>query len=338
MTNQIEILKQMFESLSDNQKADFLDYLQPKTSKISIHDLILKSNTIKCPHCSSKEISKNGHKGKTQRYICKHCKKSFVGTTNTILQSTKKSIDTWFKYLECLMNKFSLRKTSKICNINLHTAFNWRHKVLDSLQFMQSNVKLDGVVEADETFFPISFKGKHKNFKLPRVSHHRGHQISIRGLSKEQVCIPCVCNLNGLSVGKISNLGKPNFKDLEHVLNNRIENGSVFVTDSFKSYQKIAFENQLTHIRIPRNKYTNGSFNIQTINYYHSELKRLVIYNFKGVATKYLNNYVVYHNFVNFAKKSFESKLTELKEFICNTICLTKGYSIINREPILTFD
>lgn len=27
------------------------------------------------------------------------------------------------------------------------------------------------------------------------------------------------------------------------------------------------------------------------------------IYNFKGVLTKYLNNYLVYDNFVNFAKK-----------------------------------
>lgn len=28
------------------------------------------------------------------------------------------------------------------------------------------------------------------------------------------------------------------------------------------------------------------------------------VYNFKGVLTKYLNNYLVYHNFVNFSKES----------------------------------
>ena len=40
---------------------------------------------------------------------------------------------------------------------------------------MHDEVKLDGVVvEADETFFPLSFKGNHKksNFNLPRESHH----------------------------------------------------------------------------------------------------------------------------------------------------------------------
>lgn len=39
---------------------------------------------------------------------------------------------------------------------------------------MHDEVKLDGVVEADETFFALSFKGNHKksNFNLPRESHH----------------------------------------------------------------------------------------------------------------------------------------------------------------------
>jgi hypothetical protein len=142
------------------------------------------------------------------------------------------------------------------------------------------------------------------------------------------VCVPCTVNHEGMSVGKISNLGKPNVNDLEEIINGRIEKGSVFVTDCLRSYSKIAYENELTHIRIPRGKYTNGSFNIQTINSYHSELKRLINHYFKGVATKYLNNYIVYHNFINFAKNTFENKVNKLEEFVFSTRCLTRGYSI----------
>ena len=32
---------------------------------------------------------------------------------------------------------------------------------------------------------------------------------------------------------------------------------------------------------------------------------------FRGVATKYLNNYIVYNNFVTFAKESFMEKIKE---------------------------
>ncbi len=50
-----------------------------------------------------------------------------------------------------------------------------------------------------------------------------------------------------------------------------------------------------------------------------SELKRFVQRNFKGVATKYLNNYVVYHNFVNFTKGTFSDKLNILQEYTFTT-------------------
>jgi hypothetical protein len=67
---------------------------------------------------------------------------------------------------------------------------------------MHDKVKLDGVVEADETFLPLSFKGHHKNFSLPRPAKHRGEPATRRGLSREQVCVSCGVNLSGLSVPK----------------------------------------------------------------------------------------------------------------------------------------
>ena len=101
---------------------------------------------------------------------------------------------------------------------------------------------------------------------------------------------------------------------MKAVFNGRIEKGSILVTNSFRGYSKLAFENEFMHIAIPRGKHTNGAFNIQTINAYHSKLKRLVQCNFKGVSTKYLNNYVVNHNFINFAKGDFSTKLNILQE------------------------
>lgn len=218
-----------------------------------------------------------------------------------------------------MIEKYPLRKCAAICGISLATAFVWRHKILDALQNMMNEVELDGVVQADETYSTVSYKGNHKSFKLPRQSHKRGTRATKRGISKEQVCVPCGVNLNGLSIARISNLGKPSLKDLQKVLNGKVAKDSVFVTDSLRPYQKLSLDMNLSHIRIPRGKRAVGTFNIQTINSYHSRLKNMIVHRFRGVATKYLNNYLVYHNFVNFAKDSLANKQTVLLNFIRHT-------------------
>ena len=331
----------MFKSLSLAEQGKFLASLKHRTQDTEapgeLKDIILKHKSASlpdrpiCPHCGSESIVKNGHKGGVQRFKCKECGKTFTYSNNTILFSSKKDLDTWKRYCECFLNKFSLRKCAEITGISLETSFRWRHKILDALQNMQADITLKGVVEADETFFPLSFKGSHT---VPRCARKRGHSVKTRGLSHEQVCVPTIVNHEGLSIGKISNLGKPCISDLKKVISNRIERNSIFVTDSLRGYQKVAHDNSLTHIRIPRGKFTNGAFNIQTVNGYHSGLIRLVNGTFKGVATKYLNNYVVYHNFVNFAKNTFSNKLNKLENFVFSTHCNSKATRIKLRPAI----
>ena len=327
------VLKQLFSNLPDNKKQEFLASIQSEISLTEPSELINAMPTS-CPHCGGIHIKKNGKVNGIQRYICKDCHKTFGNTHKTILKSSKKDLATWKLYVHCMVEKYSLRKCAQKCNISLPTAFAWRHKILDALQNMMAEVNLNGVVEADETFTQISYKGNHKSFKLPRKSFKRGSKASKRGLSKEKVCIPCGINLNGMSIAKISNLGKPKWTDIQNVLGGRIEKGSILVTDSFRGYQKISYDMNLEHIRIPRNKHQNGIFNIQLLNNYHSQLKGMINIRFKGVATKYLNNYLVYHNFVNFAKETANEKKDILFRFIQKTLCISKTCDIRKRCAI----
>ena len=330
-TKNIDILKQLFNNLSEKEKQLFLGDISGQNS---LEKVIAPKEVSKCPHCDSTNFVKNGTKCNNQRYLCRDCKKSFVEQTGTILYNSQKGIEVWEKYIHCMIEKYPLRKCAKICGINLATAFVWRHKILDALQSMMTDVELDGVVQADETFTAVSYKGNHKSFKLPRTAYKRGTKASKRGLSTEKVCIPCAVNLDGLSVAKISNLGKPSLKNLQKVLNGNISKNSVFVTDSLCPYQKLSLDMELNHIRITTKKRSNGLFNIQTVNSYHRRLKDLITHRFKGVATKYLNNYLVYHNFVNFAKGSSESKESILLDFIRNTLCTSKTIDISTRPVI----
>ena len=324
MTRLNELLK-IVKSLSQQEKAELIAFLSKSDNNNSSANCESGFNFIKqtssCPHCKSTKIVKNGLRNSIQRFICKDCNKSFTVRTNTITEHSQKSFETWSKFIECMMNSFSVRRSAEICGINKDTAFIWRHKVLDALQNMQNSVELNGVVEADETFFALSFKGNHKKsttFTMPRKAHKRGKDIHTRGLSHEQVCVPCAVNCNGLSIAKITNLGRVGAKDIHHAFDNRIEPNSILCTDAIACYNDLVRTEKLELIQLKTGKSKLGIYHIQHINSYHSMLKNFMI-RFHGVATKYLNNYLIWHNFLNYAKESYAEKTTILADFVFTT-------------------
>ena len=135
-TTELDIIKQLFESLNESDKEAFIKGLTTKqNSKQEISAKLISQHKIKaCPHCESTHFVRNGTCKTAQRYLCRHCRKTFTDTNKTILFSTKKSMEVWQKYIHCLVEKYSIRKTAKICGIGVNTAFFWRHKILDALQ------------------------------------------------------------------------------------------------------------------------------------------------------------------------------------------------------------
>ena len=295
----------------------------------------------KCVYCSSSEVVRNGHRpDHKQRFFCKDCKKSFVATSNTITSKSRKRLAVWEKYIDCMLSGMTIRDTAHECGINKNTAFIWRHKILDALQTMMNEVKLDGIVEADETFFPVSYKGNHKKSKtfiMPRSAHHRGKSIKKRGLSDEQVCVPCIVNRDGLSVAKISNLARLKEKGLSAIFSGKIEPGSVLVTDKTAAYKKFSISNNLELKQLKSGLASRkGIYNLQHINSYHSRLK-LFMERFRGVSTKHLNNYLVWHNYVNYSKSEYDEKKKELLRYVLGVRkkCLWSAISAGNPLPVL---
>lgn len=320
MTTGIAQAIKIISSLSEKERAELVTLLANGSVPKQKSGFNSIKADIACPNCKSLNIVKNGFRGAIQKFICKDCRKSFTSRTNTITEHSQKSFEIWQKYLECMMDGLTVRKSAAKCGINKDTAFIWRHKVLDVLQNMHSSVNLNGIVEADETFFALSFKGNHKksSFIMPRKAHKRGKSIHTRGLSREQVCVPRGVNADGLSVSRVANLGKVGTKDLEFAFKNQISTDSVVCCDGTTSYKKFAQSKSLDLVQLKSGKSKSGNFHIQHINSYHSVLKTWIS-RFHGVATKYLNNYLVWNNFVNYAKESYTEKQEILSDFVFTT-------------------
>lgn len=91
--------------------------------------------------------------------------------------------DKWFEYEQAMIQGLSIRKSADSCKIAKNTSFKWRHRFLQIPATDQPG-KMNGVVEADETYFVESFKGQRR---LSRSARKRGGKAVKKGASKEQV-------------------------------------------------------------------------------------------------------------------------------------------------------
>ena len=164
-----------------------------------------------CPFCHDTHIVKNGTQKGVQRYLCRQCRKSFSDQTATPSYHSKKSPKLWLHYLRCMLSGYTIRKCAEECQINIATSFFWRHKILDALATAIGIGDLEGLVEADETFFRYNRKG---NFTKVR-SYKKGVRTSTgrtnkqakkkkRGLSRDQVAVGTALDrLGNLKMGLI---------------------------------------------------------------------------------------------------------------------------------------
>ena len=291
---------------------------------------------VHCPHCHGKARLHGHAKNGAQRYFCPNCHRSFCGSTGTILEHTLKSQSTWKLFVKCMLERKTVREAARTCGICKTTSFLWRHKVLDSLQGMMASVKMDGIVEADEAFFRLSYKGNHSKgaFAMPRKAHRRGGDVHTRGLSSEQVCVPTAVTRQGLSVGKVGSLGTTKREAVKQVLDGHVAEQATLCTDSLKAYGYLATLLKVKHVAVEAGKHMKKGLGIQCVNAYHTHLKSMVENIFRGVATKYLNNYIVWYNFAGHAKETFEEKLAILSKFIARNICRSRCLQIPKRDPV----
>ena len=297
MSSKLDNLLFHFNQLSEVEQAKFIAAVKTSGKVVTLEDLLRskRDDGIRCPYCGSTEAVRFGQRNGIQRYRCrgKDCGKMFSDLTGSILSATRKDFQVWKRYVKCMMDGLSVRKSAAICKINRNTAFVWRHKIIDALALLATKQKrLGGIVEADETFFPLSYKG---GYPAGRKSHKRGGATSKRGISREKVCVSCAIDRNNRAVSKVATLGKVTIKSLHAVLNRRISKRAILCTDKEVAYKAFTRHNGIKLVQVESGIAKLGVYHIQHINAYHSRLKAF-IGRFKGVATKYLNNYLVWNN------------------------------------------
>ncbi len=248
-----------------------------------------------CPSCGSKRIGNWGRRQGLQRFRCKDCRRTFNALTGTPLARLRKK-HAWPTFAECLAHGESVRESAIACDVHPNTTFRWRHRFLRGAIALVPE-HLEGIVEADETFFLESRKGCRKG--LLRKPRKRGGKATQRGRNKELACVLVARDRSGATTDAVC----PTFNQeaLSQVISPLIQVDSVLCSDGLPVYRAFAEKAGLTHKALNLSagvRVVEGVFHIQNVNAFHHRLKEW-IFHFHGVATKYLPNYLAWHRLLD---------------------------------------
>lgn len=213
----------------------------------------------------------------------------------------------------------SFRKCEQILGIKWVTLFYWRHKILNALKEIEID-SFEGIVEMDETYFLYSEKG---NKRISgRKSRKRGGVSNFRGISREQVCVLVARDRNNQTVSKVTCMVRIVKPKVEETIGNLLNSDTILCTDAWRAYMTYAKDKGMEHYRINTSKtghVIKGIYHIQNVNGYHARVSQWID-RFKGVATKYLDNYLAWFQFLEM--KGFDATTSNIKDvFVLTSLC-----------------
>lgn len=276
------------EALTPEQRQQVLEALHGRSpAEVAAEAIESRIDPVerRCPHCAALGAVSRGQANGLQRFRCKGCGKTFNALTGTPLAGLRHR-ELWLEFAGCLRDGDTVRGTAAACGVAKTTAFRWRHRFLASAT--GGSPILSGIVEADEAFFLSSCKGERD---LDRPARHRGGKATKRGLSNEQVPVLVAADRSGASVSAV--LAELTSAEIKAVLEPVIAHDALLVTDGAVYYPKVAAELGINHeaLNLSAGERVRGDLHIQTVNSRHERLKGFVR-RFRGVASKYLPNYV----------------------------------------------
>lgn len=293
--------KQIQEYFKNLSKFDQLRFIETLLLEYELQEEILdeagyivkkKRKRKICPHCASKNVYKRGKQNQVQMYQCNDCKKWYSETTGTPIFSIKKK-EKWQLYIECMEKGMSIRNSAEKVDISIQTSFDWRHKILSTLeQFVPE--KICGEVQCDEMELSLSNKGERKLERKPRK---RGNDFKRNSQEYEDTVVQVVATIqdNGEKYLRAVVSKKLTKNQVKAVLDNKLAEDSILITDkssSFKAFCKekesIIHKTVLSSERVDRK---NKRINLQRVNNTHSQIRKF-LRPFNGVSSKYLQNYL----------------------------------------------
>lgn len=250
-----------------------------------------------CPHCGSTNVYRmmsraTGEREKHGRWRCRDCSKMFSVRTGSVMEDSKIPLRHWaFAFWAAASSKkgVSSKQIQRQTGLSYKAALFLMHRIRYAMSPGSESPKLDGVVEADETFiggaprYRVRY-GKHRGRKVDRprsVNHWQTNKHSVfaaveRGTRRVRTRV----------------LPTINSENLHAAVMDLIHPSSHLMTDERWAYKAIG-KHMASHQAVCHHEreYARGEVTTNRIEGFFALLKRAIYGTHHAVSRKHLHRY-----------------------------------------------
>jgi hypothetical protein len=229
--------------------------------------------------------------------------------------SCLKKVEKFQEYIELAIESLTIRKAAKALGVNVKTVFDWRHKLLSSLD-MANGAPFSGIVECDDKQLDPNEKG---NRHLCREPYKRSSdRDKKRGVSNDKVSVVIATDREGNPTMRLAKMGRIDADSIQRSIGPLVNKENILCSDAHPSIISWAKTEGLVHHTFvaTRQHVKSKCFHVQHVNSLANRYERW-IKRFYGVSTKYLQQYLNW--FISLEK--IRGSLQPVEEF-AKTLCL----------------
>ena len=295
-------------SLTKEGKREFLDNLYQflnsnRLTALDYQRIKILSTAPICPRCRCEYVTKAGVHNGRQVYKCKNCKYQFRETAKSLVYHLHK-YPLILDYLKCMLEGKSLRTCASEVGISLPTSFRWRHKILAAIQGLEGGINFSGITEADELLLQYSEKGRrYKTIEEKEQAMKIVHP---------NVAVLVMTDREGNLLFKHTGENRVQNSQIKEELKRRVSENNLICFKPNDEFKQAVMESPSKKVIVRRK--TKG-LAIYSVNVAEKKITNFLVWmmRFRGVATKYLQNYLMWFVVMNkYLKDKVESDIGRL--------------------------
>ena len=242
-----------------------------------------------CPHCGviNEATHLQGAKHRPGVWKCNACKKQFTVTVGTVFERSHVPIHTWLyaTHLLCASKKgMSAHQLHRMLGVTYKTAWFMAHRIREAMSTDGLGGKMDGTVEADETYWGTE-PGEKNPMRPSNKDKHKVVSIVQRG-------------------GDVRSFHVSDVKasTLIPLIRANVEQGTNVYTDDAPMYKRL--NHRMLHPEFPHEvvchqyaEYVCGDVHTNTVEGFFSILKRGLDGVYQHVSEEHLKRYIAEFDF-----------------------------------------
>jgi transposase len=230
---------------------------------------------LDCPKCEKR--SRFARLRRMPAYACPWCGHHIHPMVGTPFERTRTSLQSWFYAMYLFSTSrhgVPAKELQRQLGVSYKTAWRMGHEIRKHMAIIDGDDSLSGTIEADETYIGGRRRGGKRGRGAPR-------KTVVFGIVER--------------AGKVLTRVVPNVrrKTLEALIVEKARAGSTLSTDELASYARLG-EKGFVHgaIHRGRGEYASGTWHVNTLECFWSQLKRAIRGTHVHVSTKHLPKYL----------------------------------------------